>query len=188
MPSFTFCTDWFRAAMLAFRPLAMARPAASSAPLLMREPEDSWKRVFCRLVLVMLTWFCAINEEMLLSMLTDMVVLLFGGPIRDRWIVGSADFGSGPVCFYFSVLKRSSSVKEQGGPEARPAGLLQQSEHTLLRLVGLRQSGDAGLRQDLELRHIGDHLRDVGGGDAVQGRGQVLHLRVGHRVCPPLPI
>src|SRR5258708_20865896 len=104
MPSFTFCTDWFRAAMLAFRPLAMARPAASSAPLLMREPEDSWKRGFCRLVLVMLTWFCAISEEMLLIMLTDMLVLLFGGPIRDPWIVGSLDrlLSLPDLSFFFS--------------------------------------------------------------------------------------
>ena len=40
-PLFTFCSDWVRAVTLAWRPLAIARPAASSAPVLMREPEDS---------------------------------------------------------------------------------------------------------------------------------------------------
>src|SRR5579875_1360566 len=53
-PSVAFVEDWARAAELAARPFASDRPAASSAPELMRDPEDSWVSVFCRLDCV---WF-----------------------------------------------------------------------------------------------------------------------------------
>ncbi len=58
-PELTLAPDWVRAETLACRPLATARPAASSAPELMREPEDSWVSVFCRLACVWLRLFCA---------------------------------------------------------------------------------------------------------------------------------
>ena len=49
--------------MLASSPLAMASPAGSSAPLLMREPEDNCSRVELRLLLVMLSWFSAVDSS-----------------------------------------------------------------------------------------------------------------------------
>ena len=47
-PSFAFRADWLRAVILARKPSAIARPAASSAPLLIRDPDESRKRVRCR--------------------------------------------------------------------------------------------------------------------------------------------
>jgi hypothetical protein len=48
MPSVAFSPDWVRAVMLASRPLAMARPAASSEPELIFYPEDRAVRVLFR--------------------------------------------------------------------------------------------------------------------------------------------
>src|SRR5579864_4124170 len=61
-PSLALRADWVRAVMLACRPSAMARPAASSAPELMREPEDRAYRVFCKLACVIDNWFCAARD------------------------------------------------------------------------------------------------------------------------------
>jgi hypothetical protein len=55
-------------------------------------------------------------------------------------------------------------------------GLTQQREHALLHLVGLRQRRDTGLIQDVELRHVGYFLRDIGGADAIFRSSQVLNL------------
>src|SRR5690242_6022656 len=58
-PRLTLLADWVRADWLACRPLASERPAASSAPELIREPEESWVSTFCRLVCVLLRLFAA---------------------------------------------------------------------------------------------------------------------------------
>src|SRR5882724_13317269 len=62
--------------MLACNPSAMARPAASSAPVFRREPEDSCKRVFWSDACVMDSWFCAARDETLFRILSDISKLL----------------------------------------------------------------------------------------------------------------
>ncbi len=51
-PFCALAADWLRAVTFACKPFAIARPAASSAPELMRDPEESWNNVFCSLVWV----------------------------------------------------------------------------------------------------------------------------------------
>jgi hypothetical protein len=51
--------DWVRAAELADRPLTSERPAASSAPELIFEPEDNWFNTFDKLLLVLFRLFSA---------------------------------------------------------------------------------------------------------------------------------
>src|ERR1035437_6609909 len=58
-PSVALVADWVRAEELACRPFTSDRPAASSAPELMREPEDNCCRTFCRLLLVLFRLFSA---------------------------------------------------------------------------------------------------------------------------------
>src|SRR5579863_378709 len=58
-PSVALVADWVRALELAWRPLMRERPAASSAPELMREPEDNCCRTVCRLLLVLFRLFSA---------------------------------------------------------------------------------------------------------------------------------
>src|SRR5271165_1599551 len=72
-PSFALRADCVKAVMLAWRPSAIARPAASSAPVLMREPDDNWKRAFCRLLLVIVNWFCAASDAVLFRTLSDIL-------------------------------------------------------------------------------------------------------------------
>ncbi len=72
VPSVAFCADWVRAVMLAFKPSAMASPAASSAPELMREPEDNSYSVFCKFICVIDNWFCAARDGMLFRILIAM--------------------------------------------------------------------------------------------------------------------
>src|SRR5581483_9717381 len=72
-PSCALREDCVRAVMLACSPSAMARPAASSAPLLMRVPEDNWNSVFCKLLLVTPNWFCAASDAGLFRILRDMI-------------------------------------------------------------------------------------------------------------------
>jgi hypothetical protein len=62
--------DCVSAAMFAAKPLAMARPAGSSAPLLMRDPEDSCSSVELRLLLVMFSWFSAASAAMLFKIVS----------------------------------------------------------------------------------------------------------------------
>src|SRR5580704_791827 len=62
--------------MLACNPSAMARPAASSAPVFRREPDDSCKRVFCSDACVIDNWFCAARDETLFRILSDISKLL----------------------------------------------------------------------------------------------------------------
>ena len=76
MPSFALREDWSSAVMLACSPSASARPAASSAPLLMRDPEDNRNSVFCSPAWVMLNWLCAAIADALFKILIDISVLL----------------------------------------------------------------------------------------------------------------
>src|SRR5271165_7627355 len=75
-PSVALRADWVRAVTLAARPSAIARPAASSAPELMREPEDSRSKVVFREAPVIDNWFCAARDVMLFRMLSAMRKLL----------------------------------------------------------------------------------------------------------------
>src|SRR5579864_4185247 len=70
-PSCALREDCVRAVMLACRPSAIARPAASSAPLLIRDPEDNWNSVLCRLLFVIPSSFCAASDAGLFRMLRD---------------------------------------------------------------------------------------------------------------------
>ena len=56
--------------------------------------------------------------------------------------------------------------------------LLEQLQDGLLRLVGLRKGGHAGLLQNGVLRHLGDSLPDVGVLHVVLGGGQVRNFGV----------
>src|SRR5690349_19308348 len=76
-PSDALRADWVRAVMLAWRPSAIANPAASSAPELIREPDDSCESVFWSDAWVIANWFCAARDETLLRILNDMLYLLF---------------------------------------------------------------------------------------------------------------
>src|ERR1017187_5230738 len=58
-PSVALVADWVRAAELAARPFTSERPAASSAPELIFDPEDNWFNTFDRLLLVLLRLFSA---------------------------------------------------------------------------------------------------------------------------------
>ena len=58
-PSLALLDDWARAAELAWRPLAMERPAGSSAPELILDPEDNCVRTFCKLAWVWSRLFSA---------------------------------------------------------------------------------------------------------------------------------
>src|SRR5207247_9146500 len=69
-PSFALREDCVRAVMLACKPSAMARPAASSAPVLIRDPEERRNSVFCRLPPVIDRLFCAAKDGMLLRILS----------------------------------------------------------------------------------------------------------------------
>src|SRR5271165_4824231 len=82
-PSVALRADWVSAVTLAFSPSAMARPAASSAPELMREPEDNCRSVFCRELCVIFNWFCATRDVMLFKMLSAMERLLEFYPARQ---------------------------------------------------------------------------------------------------------
>src|SRR5256885_15607605 len=71
----------------------MARPAASSAPVLILEPDDNWYRVFCSDACVMDNWFCAARDDTLFRTLnisssfwfppaTEPCGTLFESPLR----------------------------------------------------------------------------------------------------------
>jgi len=82
-PSLALRADCVSAVTLACKPLAMARPAASSAPLLMRDPDDSWNSVVCRLLLVMVNWFSAAIEAMLFKMVSAIECAPIGSDVWD---------------------------------------------------------------------------------------------------------
>src|SRR5882724_1548469 len=82
--------------MLACSPSAIARPAASSAPELSREPEDSWKSVFCSDAWVSDNWFCAARDETLFKILSDISKLL-------RWVSACYPCGLAPADYTASV-------------------------------------------------------------------------------------
>jgi hypothetical protein len=69
-PSFAFRADCVRAVMLARNPSAIARPAASSAPLLMRDPDESRNSVLCKFEPVIASWFWAARDGILFRMLS----------------------------------------------------------------------------------------------------------------------
>src|SRR6185437_12295644 len=83
-PSVALRVDCVKAVMFAFKPSAIARPAASSAPELMREPEDSCCRVLFKDICVRFNWFRADRDEMLFRMLSDIENLLFEFRLRLR--------------------------------------------------------------------------------------------------------
>src|ERR1035437_4623069 len=58
-PSLALVCDWPRACELACRPFTSERPAASSDPELIFDPEDSCCSTLERLLLVLLRLFCA---------------------------------------------------------------------------------------------------------------------------------
>src|SRR5580698_764977 len=64
-PLLALLADWVRALILACNPLAIASPAASSAPLLMRWPEDNCSNTLCKLVFVVDRLFSAARDAML---------------------------------------------------------------------------------------------------------------------------
>jgi hypothetical protein len=66
----------------------MAKPAASSAPVFRREPEDSCKSVFWSDACVIDNWFCAARDETLFKILSDISKLLW-------WV--SACYPCGPA-------------------------------------------------------------------------------------------
>jgi hypothetical protein len=49
--------------------------------LLMREPDESWNSTLCRLVLVIFSWFSAVNPAMLFRIPTGIVSHSFWGTI-----------------------------------------------------------------------------------------------------------
>src|ERR1700746_3609579 len=79
---------------------------------------------------------------------------------------------------------RVHPLKDRSRKEAElPASLstlnlLQQFEYELLLLVSLGKSGNTGLLQNGILVEVGHGRRDVGSGDGVLSRRQVLHLAV----------
>src|SRR5208283_4801314 len=79
--------------MFASRPLAIARPAGSSAPLLIRDPDDNCSSVEFRLLLVTFSWFSAAKAAMLFRIVNAILKLLlfwfrfFG--IRPRNLPGA---------------------------------------------------------------------------------------------------
>src|SRR5579875_1352920 len=84
MPSLALRADCCRAVTLACSPSAIARPAASSAPELIREPEANRNSVCCKFWLVISRSFRATSDGMLLRMLSAMVVLLLPWVFRFR--------------------------------------------------------------------------------------------------------
>src|SRR5580700_10078619 len=75
-PSWELVCDWARAAELAARPLTSERPAASSAPELIFEPEDNCCSTVFRLLVVLFRLFSAYIADMLFKTPKDMGVLL----------------------------------------------------------------------------------------------------------------
>src|ERR1035438_3396771 len=84
-PSVALVSDWVRACELACRPLTSERPAASSAPELIFDPEDNCCRTVDKLLLVLFRLFSAYTAEMLFKTPRDM-----GYSLLDAWICGPA--------------------------------------------------------------------------------------------------
>src|SRR5271166_5116934 len=76
-PSVALVLDWVRDAELAARPLTSERPAASSAPELIFDPEDNCCRVFDRLLLVLFRLFSAYMALRLFKTPRDMAFSLW---------------------------------------------------------------------------------------------------------------
>src|SRR3954471_10470217 len=71
-PSWALVCDWDSAVAFAARPLISERPAASSAPELILEPEDSCCRVLLRLLLVLFRLLAADIADRLFKTPRDM--------------------------------------------------------------------------------------------------------------------
>src|SRR5579863_2519280 len=71
-PSVALVCDWASACELAWRPLTSERPAASSAPELILEPEDNCWSVFDRLFCVLFRLLAAYIAERLFKTPRDM--------------------------------------------------------------------------------------------------------------------
>src|SRR5438309_2827780 len=67
MPSFALRMPVVRPALSIRKRFATARPAASSAELLMRRPEVKRARVFCNPILVLSNWAWEFKDEMLVT-------------------------------------------------------------------------------------------------------------------------
>jgi len=68
-----------------------------------------------------------------------------------------------------AISGHGQKEKRADGPPSFGHWLLDQLQYELLHLVGLGQSGHAGLLQNRILGQVGDGRRDVGGGDAIFG-------------------
>src|SRR5579863_5720083 len=75
-PSCALVCDCVSACWLAWRPLTSERPAASSAPELILDPEDNCCSVFDRLLLVLFRLFSAYTADRLFKTPRDMGFLL----------------------------------------------------------------------------------------------------------------
>src|ERR1019366_3356628 len=131
-PFETFCADCVRAEILACNPFDIDRPAGSSAPELILDPEDNWNRVFFKLLLVMANWFCATKEGMLFKILNDIRGLLShwvsvlgrrtGGHIGVRWFFiptdGTVSQSNDPYRHRVQKLKGRHSFFRLGNPNA----------------------------------------------------------------------
>src|SRR4051812_19712954 len=175
----------------------IARPAASSAARLIREPDESFSIDFCSLLFVPTRLRWALNASMLLFTRRDMCVYLLD--VRpERLPVALVSRGDRPPAPAAEARLSAAWTHARCAPGTRngrpwgrpftirpPAGpasrrrhfwlvLPQQREDRLGRLVGLREHARAGLAEDVELGQL-DHLgRHVHVADTGLGRGQVL--------------
>src|ERR1700761_7212100 len=94
-PFDAFCCDWVSAAMLDVMPLAMERPAGSSAPLLIFKPVDNSVRVFCSEVCVLFKAVSAVRSEMLFRTDIDMLCSFGFANLRLRSDIVCGPHGGG---------------------------------------------------------------------------------------------
>src|SRR3954470_21553549 len=102
--------------MLALNPSAIARPAGSCEPLLMREPDDIRNSVLCRFDPVIASWFCAARDGILFRMLNAIrFSFLFGPVFPGTFSPGFVCGGSVPSV---SLRNRSAFVHTHRHPPA----------------------------------------------------------------------
>ncbi len=107
-PSEALVTDCVSAVWLASRPSTNERPAASSAPELILDPEDNCCSVFERLLLVLVRLFSAYTAERLFKTPRDM-----GFSLLDAVICGS-NSGCASLCMALGCCSRSGA--DASGP------------------------------------------------------------------------
>jgi hypothetical protein len=116
---------------------------------------------------------------------------LAGPPVADALVhltpaarnppPGASVVASGGACsMHYAPPEVGVTPPQRPKIGRRGPRLLQQLEDCLLLRVGLRQSRDAGLAQDLVLRHVGAGLRVVGSLHRVLRRLHVFLLRAEH--------